>query len=559
MINSSSVSKALTVSVLATGFSIAAAGWNAAQNAQIAASLAGCGALMSAVCAWWLLRATKSINKAMAALEQAASGNLKARIIGIRGHGSVGKMLENINRVLDQVEGFAKETEAAMKAAASGRFYRKIMPRGFRGDFVRFANEVNSTLTQMEENVRRLAAFEARMLREAVTVTITVNEGAIANTRIVGGIRSARSESQGMAAATEQMVAGFRTISASGNEAARLSENAKSISEDARRIVGEAMAEFGQIEASVADAAERVSSLAASSEAIGEILESIERIAAQTNLLALNATIEAARAGEAGRGFAVVAQEVKQLSQQTAAAATDINQRVTTLRQEMAGIVDTMTHGTRSIAKGRKAMETMGERIGDVTTQVSNTTVRIEEISHVLSEQSAAANQISEGVQNIAERADSNANAVHESSKALHGVEEEMGSLLKLLSERDIPDKVLLLAKSDHVLWKKRLLDMVAGDLKLSTDELANDTTCRLGKWYHGPDVEHLRHLPEFQALAAPHHAVHQNGIEAVNCFNQGRYDEALKYIERVEDASRQVLECLDLLIAAQQRQKKAA
>ena len=101
--------KDLGGAVLATGFSIAAAGWNAAQNAQIAASLAGCGALMSAVCAWWLLRATKSINKAMAALEQAASGNLKARIIGIRGHGSVGKMQENINRVLDQVEGFAKE------------------------------------------------------------------------------------------------------------------------------------------------------------------------------------------------------------------------------------------------------------------------------------------------------------------------------------------------------------------------------------------------------------------------------------------------------------------
>lgn len=65
--------------------------------------------------------------------------------------------------------------------------------------------------------------------------------------------------------------------------------------------------------------------------------EIIQRISKEITLLSLNASIEAARAGEAGRGFSVVAERVRELSDTTSQAASDIISRMQTLMQAIAG------------------------------------------------------------------------------------------------------------------------------------------------------------------------------------------------------------------------------
>jgi methyl-accepting chemotaxis protein len=79
--------------------------------------------------------------------------------------------------------------------------------------------------------------------------------------------------------------------------------------------------------------------LGQSAQEIGKVTETITSISSQTNLLALNATIEAARAGTAGKGFAVVASEIKELAHQTAAATSEIKEKIGTIQDSTVGAV----------------------------------------------------------------------------------------------------------------------------------------------------------------------------------------------------------------------------
>jgi methyl-accepting chemotaxis protein len=97
---------------------------------------------------------------------------------------------------------------------------------------------------------------------------------------------------------------------------------------------------------SAAEATANVDRLRASSHQIGEVVRTITAIAEQTNLLALNATIEAARAGEAGRGFAIVANEVKELSNATAAATEQITRQIEGIQEDTARAVRTVSEIT---------------------------------------------------------------------------------------------------------------------------------------------------------------------------------------------------------------------
>ncbi|OYQ32751.1 hypothetical protein CHU95_18525 [Niveispirillum lacus] len=390
--------------------------------------------------------------------------------------------------------------------------------------------------------------FIANLMDRTVDVATAINDASIANAEMVGQLRAVDSQAQAIAAATEETVAGVNEISARSQDVARLAAEAHDVAEGGREAVAQAVRGMDAIANAVAQSAARVSELSEASDRIQDILASIEAIAAQTNLLALNATIEAARAGEAGKGFAVVASEVKSLANQTAKATEDIRARLAHLRAEMGTIVGAMQQGTRAVSVGQQQMREVSARIDDVSDRVDTTTERMAEIAAILRQQTEAAQEVARGVTDIASRAARNSVSIMRNVDATKGVESLLGKQLSDLMKQDIPNKIVKIAKVDHIMWKKRLADMVVGLQTLKAEELARHDSCRLGKWYYGAGSMPFRSHPAFVALEAPHRSVHEHGIRAVELFNAGNLDGAMEEIAQVEEASERVVAQLDRL-----------
>ena len=196
-------------------------------------------------------------------------------------------------------------------------------------------------------------------------------------------------------------------------EAATGAQHTADVGQEARRAAGDGIAAAAQASdamQSVRDSSravtEAISGLAAKSEQIGAIVQTITGIAEQTNLLALNAAIEAARAGEQGRGFAVVAEEVRKLAEESQQAAGSIAGLIVEIQAETERTVGVVAAGAKRteestvvVRAAREAFEQIGAAVEDVQSRIGEIVEATAEVASLAEQSSASSEEVSASTQ----------------------------------------------------------------------------------------------------------------------------------------------------------------
>lgn len=174
--------------------------------------------------------------------------------------------------------------------------------------FVTAAEDIQSAISEIESGVAQLDINSADCLTQMDSLSDKIND-------VTGDTKDVITLTQSAGTSINQ---GISSMSV-------LTDSAKKTSEITNNVIT------------------AIETLSEKSRSIEQIVESINSIATETNLLSLNASIEAARAGESGRGFAVVAEQIRQLADQSAMSAGQI--------QKIIDDIVVTTHDAVEIAK----------------------------------------------------------------------------------------------------------------------------------------------------------------------------------------------------------------
>ncbi len=330
-------------------------------------------------------------------VEAAAAGNFDRRLTMVGKDGFMKRLAERINQLSTVVDGVTDDLGRMLAALADGNLNERI-ETDYQGKFAELKDNANRTAEQ-------LAGIFGQIQTATGEVKNAASEISTGTEDLSNRTEQAASNIEETAASTEQMAA---TVKQNAENARKASELAGGADQSAK--VG------GQVVEQAVDAMDRIEE---SAQKITDIISVIDEIAFQTNLLALNASVEAARAGEAGKGFAVVAQEVRQLAQRSAQAASDIK----TLIQDSNG----------QVKDGVDLVNRTGETLKEIVGSIGKVTGIVQEISSASQEQAAGVQEINSSITSMDEMTQQNSALVEESSAAARALSDQAKNLAQLM------------------------------------------------------------------------------------------------------------------------------
>ena len=363
---------------------------------------------------------TRPLKAATSIAERLAIGDVSVDIPPNDRGDEIGLLLSAFQRMA----GFQREMASVAERVAAGDLRAKVSALSDK-------DVLGKAFAGMVTNLQRLTIDIA----EAVDVL-----GSAANEIVA-------STTQFAAAATETVTAMSETTTTveevrqaaqlSSQKARAVSESAKKtaqVSEAGRKSTEQTVEGMNRIWRQMESLATSMVRLSEQTQAISQIIATVDDLAAQSNLLAVNAAIEAAKAGEQGKGFAVVAQEVKSLAEQSKQATNQVRTILSDIQKATSAAVMAAEQGGKAVESGVKQSTQAGESIMALSNSVTEAAQAAIQIAASNQQQLIGVEQVASAMESIRQSSVQNEASARQLETSARNLN-DLGQKLKDLTE----------------------------------------------------------------------------------------------------------------------------
>jgi methyl-accepting chemotaxis protein len=291
--------------------------------------------------------------------------------------------------------------------------------------------QVSLNLNKMLENLRE-------MFRHTRQATENLNA---ATQQILTSSREQAAGTQSQAAALQQTTATMEEISQSANQIAERSRQVAATAEVTStasaaglEAVQKTSKSMSAIRQQAETMAENILGVSEKTQAIGDIIATVNEIAERSNLLALNAAIEAAAVGEAGRSFAVVASEMKSLADQCKEATVQVRSILSEIQKGINRSVLLTEEAVKRVDLGVESNERSDQTIRRLVSSVEESVRVFQQIVAATNQQMIGFEQVTMALLSIRQATDNSAIGTRQLEGAASNLS-NLGEQLRLTTE----------------------------------------------------------------------------------------------------------------------------